>query len=1754
MNHRIRERFLKNRTGKGNRGKPNIQLNYKHRKSRQFAALLCVILTVMNLPGITEVLAKEADGRCEHHTVHTEECGYDAEAGVPCTYDCDICADGTGNDAAQPGTDGTPEEPGISGGDTGAADSGLTQGDASADTAAGNTEAPADADNMQDMDALSDGAAPYAAAKVITSWKWADENQIFTWNGRQWEGTLHIDVGKQISDVKNILTNTLPTQIKAVLEDGSQADVPIAWDYGTELGQDTDQTGGGSGSEWSRTIHPTAILGAGYKLSSGSSVRNMNVSLGLTAPRKFLSNWDYVARTGTTITSNANKTEWFMDVYAFGLTAEKVQEALKKVLPEEIYASGWSLQNGDANGQGGFRYDETSGGRWGWLKIDWLLDRLDGETFQDGQTFTVAAKYDKYWGVNGNDNGELIRSHLKMTINLHDLNLSGNIEKERVADPEATTVNLFDYWVEDYGKDPKEPQGDILGKSDWHIHEDDAGNLFSTAAAYSTKDDWNKGINKGHLLLFGDGLIHAGLWNKGAGERTRYGRKYAGMEGIVKPVLEDGYPVINTEDAKKTFTDYMLVKDWQLAGDHDDTAGQQYAGKDHQNLSNTVIGTWGKDIDKDKESLDYLFDPAVRHSYKTTYQNVTGLFQLDENGYYYYNMRQNFAEFRKKKKGDSDGNFVLYKAGATTRTDGQNSIGNFFPFNTGEEVFTGIDGNGKLTSAVECDRNTMNHHLGMTIDIDFRQPVDGQINKGVDGKQSMTFGFSGDDDVWVFIDDVLVLDLGGVHSEIYGTIDFATGDVCIGRAFDSNGIPEDPKNPANLVTQTTLKKLYENVGKDGEIDWNGSTFASNSDHKLRMFYLERGNYDSSIALRFNLQPRLYQQIKKVDNSGKPIAGVEFDLYAAEKIGNDDTASSFKAVGRPLTSMKTDKDGIALFTEKDEDGEIKPFNFSDRAAMGQFYYILRERAAPPGYRMLPTDIVMTYDRDMTLVLVVNLWETGAYASFTEKIEGNSHITYGKVDPAAGVIDEDTTMVDRAVQENGLVVAVPMLKQRKTGKWSALYGSNITGQHMVSPGSDVISWRKAVLNAMLHQCSDNSEGAIYWFMEWSSKDNRLEGNLTDLPGWADRYQLANANGDMKVVYAVVDPKVFEDLGISGDDAAGRYEALGEYTRTRIQNGESIEDVVDSIYDVDGALHRGFSFLNVDQFVRNFYSSVYIPNEQRELRVWKVDQDGKGVNGAVFGLFENRSCSGAPIATGTTATVDGRDGELVFAPYDSGQPGHAKMEWENSSNTRYYLKEIAAPAGHHINNTVTPIVVGVYSIYADAGADDDGVTVMAGVGKLAQTLKKFAEDETVDITLRDITAFAQGQQSGRFNLSGWNDMLLDGTPVVRSMNLHYGMNTTMHYGLHDIDGGKNLLPLFVTDSGFVRVRIQQNMSALQGGSYDSPSDINMEDLGNTDLTSLFSLLNIVVITDRTEADTRTGSLTISKMVRGDGLADEDYTHLYDFTVELTDASGQPLAGEYYFYGTDKSGYVRSGETIPLHHDEKVVILGLPEGTKYRVKETQANADWYVSPEDGEREGTILSGGAAVAAFINSDEELDMGTLTVLKMVTGMGNTQRKFTFTVTLLDEDGKELTGEYPYLGSVSGRFASGDKVELKHHESITITELPAGTRYKVTEEEANENGYVTSVEGETGTLVHDGEAWAVYTNYRETPEPPEQSGTDPKTTQTNGRKPASGRSRNVPGADGTGDRSQTFVWLIMLCSSLAVIAAEVYRWKGKRRRV
>lgn len=1218
--------------------------------------------------------------------------------------------------------------------------------------------------------------------------------------------------------------------------------------------------------------------------------------------------------------------------------------------------------------------------------------------------------------------------------------LQNHIVTQKVVDPAGTTVNLFDYWVNDSGdhngKEPKEPHGDILTKDHRHIREKPS--QWGKASWYSSDADWWRGINQGHLLLFGDGMIHGGLWNKGAGESTDYGKAYAGMERIVNRTLTLGYPTINLGGAKQLLTgitdpkddnyrDYTKIGDYKLAGDHinkKDGNDYTYDGKDIQNLSNTLIGKWeqatGQSLATGTESLAYLFDPAVQNNYKKSYQNIKGLFQLDEEGYYYYNMRQNFAEYQQNtaavrsngasalEEEHSDGRFVLYDAPAVLRSDASGNVGNFFPFNTGAQVFDGVNAQGKLTSAVSCSNNFVNHHFGMTVNLNFRQPVNGQINMGSAGNKHMTFEFSGDDDVWVYIDDVLVLDLGGIHSEVYGIIDFATGDVFIGQGFAAKGTPDydlqpdgSYNTPEYCITHTTLKALAEAAGVDTNTSaWNGNTFASNTDHELNMFYLERGNYDSSLAMRFNLQSRLYQQIKKVDQNGNPISDVEFELYKAEKTGDGDSAS-YKAVGQSLGTLKTGSDGMALFEEiedYDEDGDPikRPFNFADRYTNENMeYYILKETVTPAGYRTLPEDVVLQYHNNTTMLTVVNRWTTGAYASFISNVTGNSNVTYGSFSTVTGGIEPSETITGEASQRDGLVIAVPMLQQEdmtaqgEDGKWVALYGSNTSGFRTVIPENrTALAWRTAVLQAALYQCANTDTPG--WYLEWDAETQRLEGVLSDLPGRADRYHInGNTSGDMKMVYGVIEPAVFTKLGITADTSQARYEALTQYVQREVaryceQHGnegksqaelmaEAIEAISQTIYttaadggeyDAGGSYQdRGFSFLNTDQFIRNFRSLLYIPNEQRELRVWKVDQDGKGVNGVTFTLYRAVDvydqdgnlayAAGTVAATGVTATVDGRDGVLVFKPPDrdkdggystAAKAGYAWIGWAQELCNQYYLKETAAPDGYILNNTQIPVRVASYSIYADAGSADDGVTVMAGVGKLVQTMVKYAADETVNITLRDITAYAQTKDSGSFDTEDWEDVFLDATQEKRYMNLHYGANAVVSYGLHDKDGGQTLYPFFVTDTGYLRARAKQNYSALstQQPAYDEDG-VNVakkEDITGQDIQGLFSLLNIVVVTDQTEQETNTGTLTLSKRLAGKPLQ-EDYSRNFNFTLRLYNQDGTEVDGDFYFYGTNKSGYIRSGGTIPLHHDESVTLLGLPAGIRYQVTEDDVYTD---------------------------------------------------------------------------------------------------------------------------------------------------------------------------------------------------------------------
>ena len=170
----------------------------------------------------------------------------------------------------------------------------------------------------------------------------------------------------------------------------------------------------------------------------------------------------------------------------------------------------------------------------------------------------------------------------------------------------------------------------------------------------------------------------------------------------------------------------------------------------------------------------------------------------------------------------------------------------FLPFNNIDSAFNttrfqpGVSTN-TYNYKSEAGDDQIDHWYGMTMEFDFYMPKDGLING-----QAMKFEFSGDDDVWVFIDDVLVLDLGGTHGSVDGVINFNTGAVTSKLNFNGTVGATTTKYISNLFNTETVI----NAGKSRNM--NGKTFADYEKHTLKFFYLERGAAVANCKIKFNI--------------------------------------------------------------------------------------------------------------------------------------------------------------------------------------------------------------------------------------------------------------------------------------------------------------------------------------------------------------------------------------------------------------------------------------------------------------------------------------------------------------------------------------------------------------------------------------------------------------------------------------------------------------------------------------------------------------------------------------------------------------------------------------------------------------------------------------------------------------------------------------------------------------------------------------
>lgn len=872
--------------------------------------------------------------------------------------------------------------------------------------------------------------------------------------------------------------------------------------------------------------------------------------------------------------------------------------------------------------------------------------------------------------------------------------------------------------------------------------------------------------------------------------------------------------------------------------------------------------TWGG------ESLRYLFDSSAQTG-KTSHFGVTGLLQA-QGGYYVYDSTHNYAAYNANKNA-----FDIYDTGGVGNSSHQ---GQFFPFDAADKVFN--EENDRLVqNGITADNTAsynggkpVNHHFGLSMSTRFVQPDGGKTNKDED----MTFEFAGDDDVWVFIDDVLVGDIGGIHDRASLNINFKTGDIKVNGKSDG-----------------TLLSKYQKAGKDGDTRWYGSTFADGTNHTLKFFYLERGALYSNMELKFNLVTVPESDIIKFDQDGKFVQGAEFQLYKTDK--------DFKTEGALLGSGTTDEAGCLTLTNDDGSGVI---NFDDlyNKDHSNKYYLLKETSVPKGYRsnLTTTDGSMrleyepTSDKNGAGGVIINrggmdagsaVWRTGAFAGAKETITAPS-IVYKA--------NDDLTKSNDAVSlDSGILFAV-VLKRDKSASIK-----------------DPSSWYAV--------SGDPSTGAGYTLAKEPGTAGAIEAAKKDLHAFtlntSGQYQveIQNLPGDISKYYYL----------LSGEARKDAEYTVAIYHTTARSIGDATPKNTVHVYSDDIA--------DGTNFKRQFATRLLVTNIQNRLFVQKTDTEGNPVDGATFGLYKATTDANGkvvpkddqgPYDTLTTGSVDNPvrlEGAGIFPCTSDGN--------KPLKNGTYFLKEVSAPKGFLLNDTLTKVIVDDDGVHADAGTDDDGVSTFVGPGALMKSLGQFGAEGDIDNTLTWIKGTRQ-TSNGETNVKGnltWTDV--EPVGADDTVHLKYGANGRMYqYG--PTEEGKPYC--LETETGWIRMGVTQD---------EQPKGITAKgaraDLGAMNLNALFTGATCVRVANEREA-----SLEVTKkVVVPDGLTgNKDAGFTFKFTV--------PKGKTYKAAVFEKAGTVdekqvgnvfdlTNGYSQTIKADETIRVYGLGEGDEYTVQE---------------------------------------------------------------------------------------------------------------------------------------------------------------------------------------------------------------------------
>lgn len=562
-----------------------------------------------------------------------------------------------------------------------------------------------------------------------------------------------------------------------------------------------------------------------------------------------------------------------------------------------------------------------------------------------------------------------------------------------------------------------------------------------------------------------------------------------------------------------------------------------------------------------------------------------------------------------------------------------------------------------------------------------------------------------------------------------------------------------------------------------------------------------------------------------------------------------------------------------------------------------YYLLKETKVPEGHRssLTATDGSMQFeyvpasDENGAGGVIINrggmdadssVWQSGAFAGSKETITAPSTVYQA---------DDDSMKPGNTVDmKRGTLFAVVFKRDKSKNAWHAVSGDPTKGY--------TLAGAQGMAGAI-----EAAKKDLYAFTLNTSGQYQVE--IPYLPGDISKYYYL----------------------LSGDARKNAEYAVAIYYTT----ASSIADA-----NTDNTVHVFSDDLPGDQviFKRQFATSLLVTNIQNRLFVQKTDTEGNPVDGAKFGLYTDgqvtTDANGKVVLNGDQIPYDTLTTGQVSNPIQLEGAGIFPCTSDGNKplvKGAYFLKEVSAPKGFLLNDTLTKVIVDDYGVHADAGTADDGVSTFVGPGTLMKSLGQFGAEGDIDNTLTWIKGMRQtsdGVTDGG-NLS-WSDV--DSAGAGDTVHLKYGANGRIYqYGPTKAGEPYRL----ETETGWIRMGITQ----------DEPGVTNAKgaraDLGDMNLNALFTGTTCVRVANEREA-----SLEVTKKVDvPDGLTgNKDAGFTFNFTVPAGKTYKAAVFEKAGTAGERRVGNVfnlTNGYSQTIKADETIRVYGLAEHDAYTVQE---------------------------------------------------------------------------------------------------------------------------------------------------------------------------------------------------------------------------